>query len=367
MEQLKTQCENCAADQVYLPGTKGLSCNYCGHFTEFKTEETAANEANEELCLSSYLESYSPLPEEQIERHIVKCSGCGAQPELEENQESGNCPFCDSPIVVGQAQSKKLIKPQGLLAFDVSRSQARESFSSWLKGLWFAPNSLQKQITQHEKFKGIYLPYWTYDCETKTQYRGQRGDDYYETVTRQNSDGESVSEQVRKTRWRSVRGEVYDSFDDVLVPATHSLPRKMLYELEPWDLNNVVDYKEEYLSGYVTESYQVDLKEGFIEAKDIMKPQIERTIHRDIGGDRQQITSTQTQFSKETFKHLLCPVWVSAYRHKGELYQILVNARTGEIQGERPYSWVKIGLTALSVAALVGIGVYFYQVNAGPV
>ena len=29
--------------------------------------------------------------------------------------------------------------------------------------------------------QGIYVPYWTYDAETRTDYTGQRGTVYYET------------------------------------------------------------------------------------------------------------------------------------------------------------------------------------------
>ena len=43
-----------------------------------------------------------------------------------------------------------------------------------------------------------------------------------------------------------------------------------------------------------------------------------------------------------TFKHLLLPIWLATYRYRDQLYQILVNARTGEVQGRRPYSVWKI-------------------------
>ena len=31
--------------------------------------------------------------------------------------------------------------------------------------------------------QGIYVPYWTFDADTKSSYRGERGTVYYETKT----------------------------------------------------------------------------------------------------------------------------------------------------------------------------------------
>jgi hypothetical protein len=50
-----------------------------------------------------------------------------------------------------------------------------------------------------------------------------------------------------------------------------------------------------------------------------------------------------------TFLHLLLPVWMGAYRFQAKVYQVLVNAQTGEVQGERPYSSVKIAPLAAAI------------------
>lgn len=357
--QVEVKCEECGADLEFKPGTKGLTCNYCQHSMEFD-EPAVPIEAHQELDLETYLRDFDSNSQ-HLERHVVSCDGCGAETELASDQQAGSCPFCDTPLVIAQAHSKKLIKPKSLLPFQIEKKVARDNFKTWLSKLWFAPNDLKKQITKHDKFRGIYLPYWTYDCDTGTSYIGQRGDHYYETVTSRNSEGETVTRQVRRTRWRSASGFVSVDFDDVLVPASKSLPREKLYELEPWDLHSVVDYKDEYLSGYVAESYQIDLKQGYSEAKGIMKKRIEERIRRDIGGDEQRIFSMNTHYSSATFKHLLLPVWVSAYRYKEKLFQIMVNARSGEVQGERPYSWIKITLAVVGVLALIGGGIYLGQ------
>ena len=156
-------------------------------------------------------------------------------------------------------------------------------------------------------------------------------------------------------------GHVSNQFDDVLVMASRTLPRKHLDRLEPWDLPALVPYGDEYLSGFVAESYQLGLADGFEVAKGIMEGTIRRTVEQDIGGDHQRIGSMNTEYDDVTFKHLLLPVWISAYRFQEKPYRFLVNARTGEVQGERPYSWVKIALLVISLIAVILIIILLTQ------
>jgi len=165
---------------------------------------------------------------------------------------------------------------------------------------------------------------------------------------------------VRHTRWTPVSSVVSNSFDDILIIASRSLPKTYADRLEPWDLQNLVPYTDDYLSGFRAESYQVSLEQGFEEAKHTMAAAIESSIRKDIGGDEQQVTSSETQYGKVTFKHILLPVWLSAYRYHDKVYRIMINARTGEVQGERPYSALKIALAVAAATILLFIILFLY-------
>ena len=75
-----------------------------------------------------------------------------------------------------------------------------------------------------------------------------------------------------------------------------------------------------------------------------MASQIHTDVRHDIGGDTQSIDHVQIQHHDITFKHILLPLWLSAYRYKNKQYQVMVNAQTGEVSGERPYSNTKIAI-----------------------
>jgi hypothetical protein len=268
------------------------------------------------------------------------------------NTASFDCAYCGSNIVATETTTR-LIKPKSLLPFHITRKDARERFGRWLRSRWFAPNALKRYARMEHKLEGVYVPYWTYDSDTTSTYSGQRGDDYW--VTRGSGKNKR---RVRKTRWRYVRGTIRERFDDLLVLESRSLPRKYVQRLEPWDLDALVPYQDDYLAGLRAETYQVTLPEGFDEARAAMEQTIRVLVRRDIGGDHQRILSLDIRHDEISFKHLLLPMWISAYRFRDKAYRILVNARTGEVQGERPWSVWKIALAVLA-AVVVGVAAYF--------
>ncbi len=346
-------CSKCGAKLVFAPGTRHLKCRYCG------AENDIPEEAEVKVEELDYSEALRELSESRgtVERLTVHCDSCGATVEMAANVTAQACAFCGTPIVA-HAVSQRLIKPHALLPFAVTEALARQKFRAWLKGLWFAPTKLKRFAAIEGKLGGVYLPYWTYDCKATTPYTGMRGDDYWVTVPTTvmvNGKPQVRMVQQRRTRWSPAAGTVRNAFDDVLVPASTSLERSRLDGLGRWDLKSLTPYADEFLSGFRAESYTIDLPAGFDQAKAIMRPTIEGTICADIGGDHQRITSMSPKYDAITFKHILIPIWVSAYRYRAKVYRFLVNGRTGEISGERPWSAWKI--TGAVAAGLAAIGV----------
>jgi DNA-directed RNA polymerase subunit RPC12/RpoP len=348
------KCMDCGANLKYLPGTPYLNCEYCGAKNEIVSDKTAEIIEHD---YEDFLNDKAHLEDKQ-EISTVKCTNCAASTTLKPNVTSSNCPYCDTPLVIQNASTSSIIKPSYLLPFKIDRKKSTELFISWAAGLWFAPSKI-KDYAQHsaEKLNGIYVPYWTYDSNTISKYTGARGTYYYVTESYTDSQGKSQTRQVRKTSWTPAYGTVYKSFDDVLVVASKSLPEKLANDLEPWDLADLNSYNDNYLSGFVTESYQLNVKEGFAKAKIRMDSSIYSAVRTDIGGDTQDISSVTTIYNDISFKHILLPVWLSSYKFKGKVYHFLVNARTGEVQGERPYSVLKIAALVIFILVVLAISI----------
>jgi len=347
-------CTNCGAELTFAPGTDALACPYCGTENTIDAPDVAIEERDFEAQISALRDQ-----QEVYEVQTVRCESCGAESTLDDNVSSDLCPFCGTSMVL-TTHTQRLIKPQGVLPFKVKSKEAHTAFREWLGSLWFAPNDLKEYARREGRLAGMYLPYWTFDAETTTKYRGQRGEYYYETETYTDSEGNRKTRRVRRTRWYPARGTVHVPFDDVLVVASDGLPRTYLRKLEPWDLDDLRPYADEYLSGFRTESYTVELDAGYRLAQERMQPEIDQAIRRDIGGDTQRIASKSTDYDETTFKHILLPVWITAYRYRDEVYRIMINARTGEVQGERPWSVIKIAL-AVTAVVLVVLAIYLLQ------
>ncbi len=344
-------CSQCGAKLDFAPGTATLKCPYCG----FENPISQSSAKIEELDYRTFLDQLASSKDTHDARR-VKCDKCGAETTMPPDVTSGLCPFCGANMVF-TGQTSSLIKPEALLPFAITQKGAFEDFRRWIRKLWFAPGDLKQYAQSEQKLVGVYVPYWTYDSDTTTSYTGERGDYYYVTESYsayENGRQVTRTRQVRHTRWTPAAGTVRTSFDDILILGSRSLPAKYAERLEPWDLANLVPFADEYLSGFRAESYQVSLSEGFEEAKKIMASEIQRCIRQDIGGDEQRIHSADTRYSKITFKHILLPVWMSAYRFRDRVFRILINARTGEVQGERPYSaWKIAGAVLVGLIVLV--------------
>lgn len=298
----------------------------------------------------------------------VECPGCRAQVTFQPPDVAGRCPFCDTGIVAQPHSPDPLIAPEAVLPFAITEKAARAEIVNWLGRRWFAPRQL-KQLAQQEKIQGVYLPFWIYDCQTRSRYRGERGEHYYttETYTETNSEGKSETKtrQVQHTRWRSASGEVSRTFSDMLIPASTAVATKRLDQLEPWQLSQLQPYDPAYLAGFKAQRYQVTLKAGFDTAKQRMEDPIRSDVRRDIGGDEQRIHSIDTIYLAVMFRHLLLPVWLCVYQFRQKRYQVIVNAQTGEVLGDRPYSKSKIAGTIAAGLSLVagGFGVKSYLDN----
>ncbi len=348
-------CPSCSAELVFDPQSGYLSCPFCGRKEPIPQTLSEVRERAFEDYLQPSANRINKLAPEALE---VKCNGCSATVTFTPPQVAGECPFCGNQIVAQPKSADPLVAPEAILPFSISQQQSDEALKKWLSSRWFAPNAL-KRLAYREGASGIYLPYWTFDSHTLSYYTGERGEHYYvaEEFTQTDAQGNTVTRtrQVQKTRWHSTSGQVERWFDDLLVSATKSVDRSRLDALGPWDLQLLQPYDPAFLAGFKAQRYEVDLPEGFEVAKQIMAPTITGDIRNNIGGDEQRIHEVNTHYSGITFKHILLPVYLAAYRFNQKPYQVMINARTGMVQGDRPYSFWKIFFVVLAIVMMIAL------------
>ncbi len=356
-------CPTCGAGLQFHIGSQTLKCPFCG---AGEAVVPAADAAVEERDFRTMLARLRELHDGSVDAEShqydamreVRCRSCGGTVLFAGTVTGTECPYCATPLQLDAAvQAKNRIALDGVLPFRVPEKQAAANLKEWVASRWFAPNDFRKRGVTG-KFNGVYLPYWTFDSLTHTRYAGQRGEHYYVTV----GSGKN-RRQVRRTRWYPASGAFERFFDDTLVIASDGVNRKLSEDLEPWPLPEVNPYDQRLLAGFLVRTYDVELEPGFQIADGRMRTQLEHDVRRRIGGNVQRITSMRVRHEAVTFKHLLLPVWLLAYRYRDEPHQVLVNAVTGRVTGERPYSWIKITLAVL--AALIAVGTIWFLSQGG--
>ena len=359
--KLKKACINCGAELLYAPGTTALNCEYCGY-----TEEIVpSNNGFEELELREYLSTMGGQSHSE-EVTILHCKNCGANQHVEENYKSLNCVYCSMPLIIEDAYKEDWIIPGAVLPFQIDQEKAHQTFKKWVNSLWFAPNNLKKAALDPQNTKGLYLPYWTFDAQLYADYTGQRGDYYYVSVPYTTTiNGKTVrrTRQERRTRWSHAQGSIKGFVDDTLIKASHQRSGTIPINIARWNLTLLQPFDNSYLSGFITEKYTISLDKGHLKSNKEAHLIAERWARRDIGGDTQTISSIDLSLTEETFKHILLPVYVSAYKFKEKQYNFFVNGQNGNISGQRPYSFWKIFFLVVFILLIIATIIFLADKN----
>lgn len=356
----KYHCAACGAEAVWTPAKQALVCAFCG--TVSPAELAADGSGIREHDLATALRE---LGDERrgwaAEKVSVRCQSCRAISVLDPTRVAQRCEFCGSAQVVAYEQTTAPIRPESLLPCKIAESQVREKIRSWYGSRWFAPNRLARGAMT-DTLHGIYLPYWTFDAQVEADWTAEAGHYYYETETFRNAQGKTETRQVRRVRWEPAAGHVSRFFNDELVPASKGVNHALLRGVEPFPTAELAPYDPGYVSGWVVEQYQIDLIAAAQHARDAMQRKTEAACAAEVPGDTHRNLDVDADFSAQTFKHILVPVWLLTYNFGAKTFPVAVNGYTGAISGKYPLSWMKILLTVLAV--LIGAGILLFVMRA---
>jgi rubredoxin len=359
--QKKFSCPSCGGEAQWNPAKKLLVCPFCGTTSPAQAELDAAGK--EQIVEHDLVAALRGLPDAargwQAEKTSVKCQSCQAISVFDAARVGQRCDFCGSTALVPYEEVKDAFRPESLLPMKISEDQVRDSIRQWYASRWFAPNKL-KHAALTDIVKGLYIPYWTFDAQVHADWTAESGYYYYETETYTDANGRQQTRQVQKVRWQPSAGALDHFFDDELVPASRGVQPEMLRQIEPFpSTTELVPYNAGFLSGWVVERYQIDLVTAAKLSRDRMEREVYALCAAKVPGDTHRNLNVETDYSGQTFKHILVPIWLLIYNYGTQHYQVVINGYTGRIAGKYPKSWVKIlfavlaGLAALGVVALL--------------
>jgi ribosomal protein S27E len=347
----RVPCPTCGSQMRFSAEKQQLRCDHCGNtqaipFTKTKLEERPLN---------GYQVENQLLPNAPTEEKLVfDCPNCGARTTANADVPTITCAFCGTKNVNPEAHKTRLIEPAGVLPFRLSREQAIERFKTWVGDDWLAPSDL-KAGAMPDNFRGIYIPFWTFDAQAYSNWQGEAGFYYYVTVRVPDGKGGTMNQQEQRVRWEPRSGSHSAFYDDILIMASKQLANQeeSVAEASSYNMADVLDYDPRFLLGWDAEVYSIDLPDSARRAEADIHNREEGACSSEMGGNVQRNLHVSTQLTNQTFKHILLPLWICAYVYNGKAYRFLVNGQTGRIAGERPKSAIKITLLVIGFLLLV--------------
>ena len=342
------ECPACGGAAEWSPAKQSLVCPFCGTVSPMQPSSAAEGAVKEH----DLVEALRAIPENargwQTATRSVKCQSCQAISVFKPERVAQTCDFCGSPALVPYDEIKSPIRPESVLPFQINQGDVREKVHAWYRGRWFAPNRFKSRAFT-DTIHGLYLPYWTFDAQVAAQWTAEAGYYYYTSESYRDSKGNSQTRQVQHVRWEYASGALEHFFDDELVPASRGVPAELLRRVEPFPTKALAPYDAGYVSGWVVEQYQIDLVAATQRSREAMDAELRKLCAAQIPGDTHRNLEVAADYSAQTFKHVLLPVWLLNYQYRGTTYRIVANGVTGALAGKYPKSWIKIGLLVIAI------------------
>ncbi len=354
MEDNAYRCENCGGIMEFDAAVQALKCPNCDTVIQI-------NNSGEDIVEHSFtMQAARTYSVREKTSSTMECTGCGATIEVAGDATAAVCPYCGSKYVLSDKQEEAII-PDGVIPFKIDANRVREIFGQWIKKRFFAPSNL-KNLYQSGQIQGRYVPFWTFDAECHGTYTGMGGRDRQERYT----DKEGNTHTRTVTDWYHTSGRLDHFFDDVLVRGTENFKASLVNGIDSYDTRGVVSYSPEYFSGFLSESYTVPLDTAHASAVSMMNSELHTMAHRDIlrKYDHAKNVQLNVRYSRETYKHIIVPMYATSYAYNNKTYTVLVNGQNGEIKGEYPKSKGKIAVAAAIIAAIIIGLLVFYFTNA---
>lgn len=348
-------CPGCNAQLYFNPQLQQLACEHCGTQVGIDKATDLIKENHLRRQLAGAADS--PVTVEQL---VYKCNRCGSQSVFTTETPTFTCSFCNYEAVNPVAYKTRIIQPSGMIPFRVDQQQSVAIFKTWLGKGWWAPGDLQ-EFARHDALHGIYLPFWTYDAQTHSEWSGYGGRYYYETEYYTDSQGRRQSRQVQRTEWIYRSGTYDHFFDDILIGGATELSQDEYESIFPYQLEELVNFDPKYLSGWKADVYDIAVHEGYEKAEAIMKDAIYDACADLCRIDTYKGLEVHTSYSDQTYKHILLPIWLCSYVYKQKTYHFLINGQTGRIHGKKPVSTMKVVLTVLAALLIIIAVVVFAQ------
>ncbi len=340
------KCPQCGATTGFDVAAGGVACQHCGYQSSPQAQAVGLQAEGMEFTLETLSKANQGWGLARKEMH---CDSCGADMAIPEKALSATCPFCASNRVNVREAPVDQLRPRFLIPFKIQPEATRALSQKWLGQGWYHPDELGKSAVV-DRFIGIYLPFWTFSAKIASGWNAQVG---YEIQERYYDDHDKTWKTRTRIDWRWEKGRVQISVSDLLVCGSSHISEALLEQVSPFNLNELVSYAPDFLAGWQAQTYDLALPGAWERGKVRMREQAKDACYAAIKSSHVRNFNMTADFGGETWRYILLPVYVTAYKFENKTFQVMLNGQTGKISGQKPVAWGKIWL---AVAAMLSPG-----------
>ena len=323
------KCPNCDGAIEFDSSSQKLKCPYCEAEFEVDTLQALAEEQDAPLKENM---SWDDLPSSQWAEgetegfRVYSCNSCGGEIVAEETVGAAECPFCSNPVVM-TGQFAGALKPDLVIPFKVDKRAAIAALQEHYKGKVLLPRVFKDQ-NHIQEVKGLYVPVWLFDTDVDAQVNFK--------ATKVFCWSDSQYRYTETSHFSVVRtGNI--GFENVPVDGSTKMDDTLMESIEPYFIEDAVDFQTAYLSGYLADKYDVDADSSVIRANQRIKQSTEEAFSsKVVGYDSVETVSSILELQNGRSRYALYPVWILNTHWNGQTFTFAVNGQTGKIAGDLP-------------------------------
>jgi len=348
MEIKEYKCPNCGGAVKFDSSSQSMKCPFCdAEFTiealeEYQKQLQVPEKDNVNWDGKDAAQEWKQ--EELDELSTGSCPSCGAELLGDKNTASMVCPNCGNTQIVLRRLTG-LLKPEYIIPFKLEKKVAVEALKDFYKGKRLLPDSF-KDENRINSVQGVYLPFWLFDANAQGHicYKGEKVKTWSD-----------AKYDYTRTDFYSIVRDGSLQFKRIPVDGSEKMDDDYMDAIEPFDYTQMKGFETAYLSGYLTEKYDVDADKSKERAVKRIKKSVEAEFARSVIGFESVKTESSTiNVENGKVSYSLFPVWVLNTKYNKENYLFVMNGQSGRLVGRLPVDRGKYWKYLALYAGIIG-------------
>ncbi|MBR6253276.1 MAG: TFIIB-type zinc ribbon-containing protein [Clostridia bacterium] len=338
---MKIACPRCGADIEYDIQSGKLHCEYCGSYSDVSEVELNQYDKAKQKAKPQSGASYGATIDQDDIYDEFHCSSCGAQLITDKNTTITHCVYCGSQQMIKQRLTGNF-EPHKVLPFKITKENFLYIYRNFVHKKIFAPNEFRNNPYITET-KGLYVPYYIYNYDIISYGRGE---------------AQRRSDKNTYYKWFEYQSKAKSM---IMIDGSSRLDDSIMSSLEPFDLNQTVDFNPVYLTGFQAERTDetAESLDNKAENRAIMYTnRVVRTAPSPYTMSGGYIASDLKKTCDP--EQSMLPIWFVNTFYKNKKYSYAVNGQTGKVVGEVPLSKAKFYPLMAFLCAVAIVLTLFY-------